>query len=290
MPNGSSARSAPDRPRIGQDGRVRKDADGPDGREPVYDRDFVLFGPYRERVLELWQVERYGAEAFGHSDAISLYGMRPADWHARGIRLMGRTAVECTRDDLAQVIATDVARLAAEAPTPAAPLVVDPFGGSANTLYWLQRMIPGSTGVGFEIDPVIGEHTAHNLAVVGAPLSLVGVDYAQGMASIKPKPGQLVVVYVAPPWGHAFDGRTLDLAHTEPPAGDIVDVVTKALPDSPLLVAVQAFENLDHDALADVESRFDWTHLHTYALNPPGRNPALVLGTRGWEPAANPFD
>ena len=71
---------------------MRKDADGPDGREPVYDRDFVLFGPYRERVLELWQVERYGAEAFGHSDAISLYGMRPADWHARGIRLMGRTA------------------------------------------------------------------------------------------------------------------------------------------------------------------------------------------------------
>ena len=96
---------------------MREDADGSDDRHQVYDREFVLFGPYRDKVLELWQVQRYGTEMFGHPDAISLYGMHPADWHARGIRVMGRTAVECTRDDLAKVIAADVAALVAEADT-----------------------------------------------------------------------------------------------------------------------------------------------------------------------------
>lgn len=271
---------------------MREDADGSDDRHQVYDREFVLFGPYRDKVLELWQVQRYGTEMFGHPDAISLYGMHPADWHARGIRVMGRTAVECTRDDLAKVIAADVAALVAEAGTgPArATLIIDPFGGSANTLYWLQRMIPGSTGVGFEIDLVIGEHTAHNLALVGAPLSLIGVDYQQGITSIEPAPGQLVVVYVAPPWGHAFDPASgLDLGHTEPPVDEIVDVVTRALPDNPMLIAVQAFERLDGPSLEDVRARFDWSYVHTYTLNKPGRNPALVLGTRGWTPATNPF-
>jgi hypothetical protein len=266
---------------------VRKESGDAD---QVYDRDFVLFGPLREQVLDVWQVERYGAETFGHPDAISLYGMRPAEWHARGIRLMGRTAVECTRDALAKVIGADVAALAEMAGSSSPHLVIDPFGGSANTLYWLQRMIPGSTGIGFEIDPVIGEHTAHNLALVGAPLSLVGTDYRQGLSSITPKDGQLVVVYVAPPWAHAFDPeRGLDLGHTEPPVAEIVDVVTRSLADNPLLIAVQAFERLDEPSLDDVASRFDWSYVHTYTLNQPGRNPALVLGTRGWAPLTNPF-
>jgi hypothetical protein len=118
----------------------------------------------------------------------------------------------------------------------------------------------------------------------------VDVDYASGLAALTPRADQLVVVYVAPPWGHAFDpARGLDLGRTEPPIIDIVDVVTRSLPDSPLLVAVQAFERLDAAPLDDLRSHFDWSYLHTYALNEPGRNPALVLGTCRWTPAANPL-
>ena len=52
---------------------------------------------------------------------------------------------------------------------------------------------------------------------------------------------------------------------------------------------MQAFERMNTEALADVTSRFEWSFVHTYAINPPGRNPALVLGTRGWTPPANPL-
>jgi hypothetical protein len=266
---------------------VRQEADGPD---QVYDRDFVLFGPLRETVLELWQVQQYGATTFGDPDSISLFGMRPDEWCARGVRLLGRTVVECTRDDLARVIAADVAALAAVAPDARGPLVVDPFAGSGNTLYWLQRMIPGSAGIGFEIDPMIAGHTRRNLSIADAPVDLVNADYAVGLRSVDVPDDQLVVVFIAPPWGHAFDpAEGLDVSRTEPPVGEIVDIVIERLTGHRLLIAVQAFERLDQDALDDVTGRFEWSFVHTYALNPPGRNPALVLGTRGWTPPSNPL-
>src|SRR4051794_17477668 len=84
----------------------------------AFDRDHVLFGPLRESVLDLAQVRRYGATMFGDPDAISLYGMTPETWYDRGIRLLGRTAVECTRDSLSALIAADIADVAGAAPVP----------------------------------------------------------------------------------------------------------------------------------------------------------------------------
>jgi hypothetical protein len=267
---------------------VRQEAGGPD---QLYDRDLVLFGPLRDKILELSQVKAYGAQTFGDPDAISLYGLRPDDWHARGIRLMGRTVVECTRDDLAREISEDVAALVSVAPITTPTLVLDPFAGSGNTLFWLQKAIASSVGIGFEIDPVIAEHTARNLVLAGTPVDVVNVDYTDGLRSIDSPREQLIVVFVAPPWGHAFDpDRGLDLDHTEPPVGEIVDVVTGCLADHRLLMAVQAFERLDDGGLEALTARFDWSYVHTYALNPPGKNPALVLGTRRWTPSSNPLE
>jgi hypothetical protein len=96
-------------------------------------RQLLLFGAKREATLDLWEVQRYGAESYGDTDHVSVYGMRPAEWYARGIRLLGRTAVECTRDVLADAIAMDVAALAGSAPSASGTLVIDPFVGSGNT-------------------------------------------------------------------------------------------------------------------------------------------------------------
>ena len=74
-----------------------------------YDRRLLL-GPKRHQVLEQWEVERYGADSFGDPDYVAIFGMRPAEWHARGACLLGRTAVECTRDALADAIGRDIAR------------------------------------------------------------------------------------------------------------------------------------------------------------------------------------
>ena len=83
-----------------------------EGRPPRYDRDYLLSPEKRNQILELWEVERFGRDSFGDPDAVCLYGMRPAEWHGRGVRVLGRTAVEAARDPLAQRIAATVVKTA----------------------------------------------------------------------------------------------------------------------------------------------------------------------------------
>ena len=80
---------------------------------PLHDRALLLHGSKRNELLTLEEVRRYGSDSFSDPDFIQLYGMAPAQWHARGVRLLGRTAVECTRDAVANRIGQDVAAVAA---------------------------------------------------------------------------------------------------------------------------------------------------------------------------------
>src|SRR5215471_18705399 len=112
--------------------------------EPVYDRALLLHGPKRDKVLTLEEVQRYGIDSFSDPDYVEIYGMAPAVWYRRGIRLLGRTAVECTRDALASRIGRDIAGIAATLPNVAHFTVIDPFAGSCNTLYWILGFIPNA--------------------------------------------------------------------------------------------------------------------------------------------------
>jgi len=78
---------------------------------PRYDRALLL-GEKRNEILTLDEVRQYGQDSFGDPDYVCVYGLTPPQWYARGARLLGRTAVECTRDPLASLIARDVAALA----------------------------------------------------------------------------------------------------------------------------------------------------------------------------------
>lgn len=91
-------------------------------------------------------------------------GMRPEDWHAKAARLLGRTALECTRDRLGDAIGKEVAATAGPRPPGGGTQVVDLFAGSGNTLYWLLRHLPGSRGVGLESDGAVFRLTRHNVA------------------------------------------------------------------------------------------------------------------------------
>lgn len=107
------------------------------GRSMLYGRELLLHGEKRNAVLDLPEIHRFGIDSYGDANYVSIYGLQPAQWHACGIRLLGRTAVECTRDELASAIGRDVAALTLDS---AHALIVDPFAGSGNTLYWLLRI------------------------------------------------------------------------------------------------------------------------------------------------------
>src|SRR5215831_16823467 len=165
---------------------------------PTYDRQLLLLGPKRNVILDLAEVERYGRESYGDPDYVSIYGMRPAEWYARGVRLLGRTTVECTRDALGDAIASDVAALVGPA-SKRGVLVIDPFAGSGNTLYWLLRRLPSARGEGFELDEDVVALTRRNLALLGSDIVVHKKDYRSGLAGIAAGE-RLVVAFVAPPW------------------------------------------------------------------------------------------
>lgn len=118
--------------------------------KPFHDRALLLHGLKRNKVLSLEEVQQYGSDSFSDPEYIRLYGMTPPQWYERGVRLLGRTAVECTRDAVADRIGQDVAAVAASLPSGTRWLVLDPFAGSCNTLYWILRHVSTSRGIAFE--------------------------------------------------------------------------------------------------------------------------------------------
>ena len=229
-------------------------------------------------------MERYGADSYADADYVSIYGLRPSEWYAKGIRLLGRTAVECTRDGLADAIGADIAATVGDARRLAGAVVIDPFAGSGNTLYWMLRHLPGARGVGFELDDEVFALTRRNLSILGLPIEVRHADYASGLANVTIGADELVIAFLAPPWGDALDKSAgLDLGRTTPPVGEIVDVLVDVFAGR-LLCAVQVYEQIDPASLADVEARFDWSFLRIYDLNSPGMNHGVLLAGNGWMP------
>src|SRR6202011_6153572 len=116
---------------------------------------------------------------------VCIYGLRPADWYASRIRILGRTAVECTRDELADNIGRDIATADKSAPLTFGVLVFGPFTGSGNTLYWMLHHLPGAHGLGLEQDPVVFQLTSRNLAILNLSLEVSNLDYKVGLSILR---------------------------------------------------------------------------------------------------------
>jgi len=249
-----------------------------------YDRQLLLLGPKRNAVLELWEIERYGSDSYGDADYVSIYGLPPATWHEKGIRLLGRTAVECTRDQLADAIGRDMATAANSAPPTPGITVIDPFTGSGNTLYWILRHLPQAQGLGFEVDQAVFQLTKRNLALLGLSLEIMHADSVTALRELSIPDKQLLIAFIAPPWGNALSGSDgLDLRRTTPPVSEIVDSLAPHFPNR-MLFSIHVYERIDPASFTELTARFDWSALRIYDFDPPGQNLGLLLATRGWRP------
>jgi 16S rRNA G966 N2-methylase RsmD len=262
----------------------QKHASDPHAAADTYDRQLLLLGRKRNRQLELWEVQRYGSDSYGDADYVSIYGLPPATWYEKGIRLLGRTAVECTRDQLADAIGRDIAKTAMSAPAPRGMIVIDPFAGSGNTLYWILHHLPQAQGLGFELDQQVFQVTKRNLSILGLPIEIRCADCIAALSELNVPDEQVLIAFIAPPWGDALSASTgLDLLRTTPPVTEIVDMLAQQFPNR-LLFSIQVYETIDPASLAEVTARFEWSALRTYDFNPRGQNHGLLLGTSGWRP------
>jgi predicted RNA methylase len=250
----------------------------------VYDRALLLHGSKRNEMLTLAEIEQYGLDSFSDADYISIYGMPPREWYRHGIRLLGRTAVECTRDVLGDRIGLDVASVAARMPSNQFA-VIDLFAGSCNTLFWILRHLPNSEGIAFESDPQVFELTRRNLAALDQEIELVHGDYVRLLEEHRLPEDRGIVAFVAPPWGTALDEREgLDLCRTTPPISEIIEQIARRFSKHNVLLATQVYEKVSGASLTQLQTRLDWTELRIYDIDEKGRNHGVLLGTKGWAP------
>ena len=251
----------------------------------MIDRAYLLGEQKRNDVLALSEIQRYGSDNFDDADYVTVYGLRPAEWYARGVRLLARTAVECTRDALADRMGRDVAAVARAAPGVSGTVVVDPFAGSANTLHWLARHLQADRAVGFELDAGVYEATRRNLALLDLGITLQLTGHEAGFEALRVGADDLLAVFVAPPWGDALDPASgLDLRHTEPSVPAIIELVAHSFSAHKVLLATQVYEKVVAASLAQAAAGCEWSALEMYDINAPGQNHGLLLGTVGWRP------
>jgi hypothetical protein len=250
----------------------------------IYDRALLLHGPKRNEVLTLAEIEQYGLDSFADNDYVSIYAMPPREWYQRGIRLLGRTAVECTRDGLGDHIGKDVATLASRMPANEF-VVIDPFAGSCNTLFWILRHLPNAKGMAFESDQLVFELGRRNLAIIGQRIELIHGDYETLLKRLRVPQDRGIVAFIAPPWGAALDEvRGLDLGRTTPPIREVMERMASHFSRNKILLAVQVYENVSRPSMIEIQKRLDWSELHIYDINEHGRNHGILLGTKGWLP------
>ena len=248
-----------------------------------YDRDFLLSPEKRNELVELWEVERYGRDCFGDSNHVHLYGMRPQEWHERGVRILARTCLEAVKDPLGNKIGADIAEVVGRAPGSDPIGVIDPFAGSCNGLYAILRHLPGAKGIGFEVESAVFDLTTRNIMHLNAPIELVHGSYKDLVGSTRHPADRRVVVFLAPPWGDALHPLTgLHLDRTKPPILEIVRDFEQVYGSQPVLYVTEVHEVNEPTALKAVESAFDWTDLRIYDVNVPGLQHGILLGARRW--------
>ena len=254
-----------------------------DKEVPRYERDFLLSPAKRNQIIELWEVEKFGRDSFGDAAAVRLYGMTPAQWHARGARILARTALEAVRDPLGIRIGEEVARVAATVPSGSMFGVIDPFAGSCNALFWILKYLPGATGLGFEFERVIFDMTTRNIETLRLPIQLVHGDYRVLLSQHCFAATHWIVAFLAPPWADALSAETgLDLGRTKPPIGDIVDEFERVYPNNPILYVTEVHERLVPQPLAALSNRFEWSALHVYDVGGPTGRHGVLLGAKRW--------
>jgi hypothetical protein len=124
------------------------------------------------------------------------------------------------------------------------------------------------------------------MAALALPIDILNTEYQSGLAGVLVAPEELLIAFIAPPWGDALDRTSgLDLRRTTPPITEIVDVLLNTFSRNRLLCAIQVHEIVLPVSLAEVRARFEWSGLRVYELNTPGQNHGILLGSRGWTPS-----
>jgi hypothetical protein len=125
--------------------------------------------------------------------------------------------------------------------------------------------LPGARGLGLELDS--------------------GVFHPTRNKQVRAASGGLLVVFIAPTWGHTLDavrlGSAADGASSDSNCGL---PAAQLCPMSTAMCDTDLRETIEPESLVESQERFEWSVLRIYDLNAPGQNHGAVLGICGYRP------
>ena len=214
----------------------------------------------RDRELSFRDVRRAGWALANDPNDLSMFGLTPPVWYFFGIRMIGRTAVEMTRDLHADFIGHSVRETLA----PYGPVfnVIDAFAGSGNLLFHVARALDARRMVGLDVTPDVIGRTQRNFR----RLRLLG-KLGRSKVEFHPQDwstatdffnGQSTLFILAPPWGDAFSEKGLDLSRTSPPVLEILDALAKKVGNGPAFALIQTNPIMINESLEAVRRAYKW--------------------------------
>ncbi|WP_405163200.1 hypothetical protein OG203_44235 [Nocardia sp. NBC_01499] len=204
-----------------------------------------LLGPSRTKTLTGQELIDVGRLVYGDPSGMSLYGVPAPQMATHGLRILGRTAIECSVDAYAIAVANWLA--ASEFAPPADAFVADLFCGSGNIGYHLGDRLDIPVHAA-ELDPLVFDHTRHNFSVMDIGVNLQLLDYRDLLSKLgASSPTDIYVV--EPPWGPAFTADGLNLATTAPPVPEILADIAASRRGVPCLIVIKTNDQIAYDSL-----------------------------------------
>jgi hypothetical protein len=239
-------------------------------------RDLLRQG---NRPLSLEEICSFSQRFFGQPDHLSLYGLAPREYCARGITLLARSAIECVPDAAAEVLARE-ARRCWPAFSRQRPTVVDLFLGTGNLLYHCARELDAVRRIGIERDAIILQTARDNLAKATRPGAVQVEHELLETAEIRPEISGDCLVIVDPPWGDGFSlAEELDLRRTQPPVLATLRATVQLLAGGRLLFLIKIPERVAADSLAELEREFEPRGRGIARIGPVGTNVGWLFCT-----------
>lgn len=242
-----------------EDGQASSLGEQETGGDYFSARSRLLSPPLNHKQLSPGEIWRAGRALADDPSDLRLFGMHPLVWYALGFRVLGRTAVEVTRDKQSMFLARSAADTLGSNGFSVAD-VIDPFVGSGNLFFHVLRAVHASRGVGLDTNGAVVDLTKRNfsrlrrLGRLGVEsLELHEQDWTHAADYLESRP---TLVVIDPPWGEGFDAHGLDLRKTAPPVSEILEALSRRVGEAPVFVMIKIHPMMVAESVEEIKKEY----------------------------------
>lgn len=206
--------------------------------------------------------------------------MPPKEFYNKGIRILGRSAIECAIDAHSVQMAKSIKQMKDTFFPHEEAIFLDLFAGSGNSLYHAAQSLNSPISIGIEINKGIFQLTKINHKIMGSDCQIHQGGSLEVIRTFKFPVSTPIIVFLAPPWGKGFSFDTgLDLLKTNPPTDEIIKIVKETFSQYRLIFVTQIYEKLVRSSLNKITDQFSYFSKETIPAISQGLNIGLLICT-----------